>query len=72
MSSRVEATIVGIRLALFFFTFSSLNKMMDKTDNFILSIKHCYFIPVLLYFAIQPLKSEPETLNIATKIRFPK
>ena len=60
MSSRLEATIVGIRLALFFFNFSSLNKMMDKTDNFILSIKYCYFIPVLLYFAIQPLKSEPD------------
>ena len=56
MSSRVEATIAGIRLAFFFFYFSSLNKMMDKTDNFILSIKYCYFIPVLLYFTIQPLK----------------
>ena len=69
MSSRVEATIAGIRLALFFFlNFSSLNKMMDKTDNFILSIKYCYFIPVLLYFAIQPLKSEPDKFLIISQV----
>ena len=68
MSSRVEATIAGIRLALFFFNFSSLNKMMDKTDNFILSIKYCNFIPVLLYFAIQLLKSEPDKFLIISQV----
>ena len=68
MSSRVEATIARIRLALFFFNFSSLNKMMDKTDNFILSIKYCYLIPVLLNFAIQPLKSEPDKFLIISQV----
>ena len=41
---------------------------MDKTDNFILSIKYCYFIPVLLYFAIQPLKSEPDKFLIISQV----
>ena len=41
---------------------------MDKTDNFILSIKYCYFIPVLLNFAIQPLKSEPDKFLIISQV----
>ena len=41
---------------------------MDKTDNFILSIKHCYFIPVLLYFTIQPIKSEPDKFLIISQV----
>ena len=54
MSSRAEATLAGIRLAILFFIYLFLNKIMDKTDNFINKI--VIFTHVLLYFAIQPLK----------------